>query len=105
MSKALIWQYDGFIQSRKEKLTNMLISEIIFLNTKLRKSKDVGEINHLKYGLDKLEYLLNKLKKYGSDMPEKDFDKILMLIYQIFKDIALNLEKLLRNSQNYSISC
>ncbi|MBA7529943.1 hypothetical protein ES705_22144 [subsurface metagenome] len=92
MSKALIWQYNGFIQSRKEKLTNMLISEIIFLKTKLKKSKDAGKINHLKYGLDKLEYLLNKLKKYGSDMPEKDFDKIILFIYQIFKDIAQSLE-------------
>ena len=70
----------------------MLISEIIFLKTKLKKSNDEGKINFLKYGLDKLDYLLNKLKKYGSDMPEKDFDKILMFIYQIFKDIALNLE-------------
>jgi len=70
----------------------MLISEIIFLKTKLKKSNDAGKINPLKYGLDKLEYLLNKLKIYGSNMPEKDFDKILMFIYQIFKDIALNLE-------------
>jgi len=92
MSKAVFWQYNSFIKSRKEKLTKMLISEIIFLKAKLRKNKDVGEINHLKYGLDKLDYLLNKLKKYGSDIPEKDFDKILMFIYQIFKDIALNLE-------------
>lgn len=95
MSKAVIWQNNGFILSRKEKLTNMLISEIIFLKAKLKNSKDVGEINHLKYGLDKLEYLLNNLKVYGLDMPEKDFDKILMLIYHIFKDIALHLEYLL----------
>ena len=95
MIKALIWQYNGFIQSREEKLTKMLISEVIFLKAKLRKNKDVDEINHLKYGLDKLDYLLNKLKKYGSDIPKKDFDKILMFIYQIFKDIALNLEWLL----------
>ena len=52
MSKAVIWQNNGFILSRKEKLTNMLISEIIFLKAKLKNSKDVGEINHLKYGLD-----------------------------------------------------
>lgn len=92
MSKAIIWQYNDFIQSRKDKLTNMLISEIIFLKTKLKKPQNIGKINQLKYGLDKLEYLLNKLKIYGSNMPEKDFDKILMFIYQIFKDIALNLE-------------
>ena len=35
------------------------------------------------------------LKKYGSDISEKDFDKILMFIYQILKDIALHLERLL----------
>ena len=92
MSKVAIWQYTDFIQSRKEKLTNMLISEIIFLKAKLKKPQNAGKINHLKYGLDKLEYLLNKLKIYGSDIPEKDFDKIIMLIYQIFKEIASNLE-------------
>ncbi|MFX1346126.1 MAG: hypothetical protein ACFFAI_13525 [Promethearchaeota archaeon] len=92
MSKVLIWQYDDFIQSRKEKLSNMLISEIIFLKFNLNKNRNLDEINHLKYGLDKLEYLLNKLKKYGSDMPEKDFDQILLYIYQIFRDIAVNLE-------------
>ncbi|MFX0164805.1 MAG: hypothetical protein ACFE9V_05740 [Candidatus Hodarchaeota archaeon] len=92
MSKASIWQYNDFIQSRKEKLTSMLISEIIFLRSKLNKGKNISEINHLQYGLDKLEYLLNKLRIYGSDMPEKDFDVILIYIYQIFKDIAMNLE-------------
>ena len=92
MSKVSIWQYNDFIQSRKEKLTNMLISEVIFLKTKLNKGKDMDEINHLQYGLDKLEYLLNKLQIYGSDMSEKDFDVILMYIYQIFKDITINLE-------------
>ncbi|MFW9877549.1 MAG: hypothetical protein ACFFG0_31055 [Candidatus Thorarchaeota archaeon] len=92
MSKSSIWQYNDFIQSRKEKLTNMFISEIIFLRDKLNRGKNLGEVNHLQYGLDKLEYILNKLRIYGSDMPEKDFDKILLFIYQIFKDIALNLE-------------
>jgi hypothetical protein len=92
MSRASIWRYNDFIQSRKEKLTNMLISEIIFLKHNLNKDRNKNEISHLRYGLDKLEYLLNKLRKYASDMPEEDFDKILLLIYQIFKDISMNLE-------------
>ena len=79
MSKVAIWQYNDFIQSRKEKLTSMLISEIIFLKAKLKKPQNIGKINHLKYGLDKLEYLLNKLKIYASDMPEKDFDTLFQI--------------------------
>ncbi|MFX1426984.1 MAG: hypothetical protein ACFFBE_11075 [Promethearchaeota archaeon] len=91
MSKAVNWKYNDFIQSRKEKLTNMLISEIIFLKSKIKSRHDLAEVTSLKYGLDKLEYLLNKLKNCGSDIPEEDFDKILMLIYQIFREIATSL--------------
>lgn len=93
MSKAIIWQYNEFIQSRKEKLVKMLISEIIFLKTRFERAKNKEEIYHLKKALDKLEYLLTKLNKYSSDMPEEDFDKILILIYRIFKDIADILEQ------------
>ena len=93
MSKALIWHYNEFIQSRKEKLVNMLFSEIIFLKTRFERANNKDELNHLKKGLDKLEYLLNTLKKNSSDMPEEDFDKIIMLVYHIFKDIAENLSE------------
>ena len=92
MSKAVNWKYNDFIQSRKDKLTNMLLTEIIFLKANLKKNQNLAEITHLKYGLDKLEYLLNRLKNYGSDIPEEVFDKILMLIYQIFKEIAISME-------------
>jgi len=92
MSKAIIWQYNEFIQSRKKKLINMLISEIIFLKTRFEKTKNKDEMYHLKKALDKLDYLLNKLKINSSDMPEEDFDKMIMIIYKIFKDIADNLE-------------
>jgi hypothetical protein len=92
MSKVLSWQYHDFIDSRKEKLVNMLISEIIFLKTNIRKRKNIDQIEELKIALDRLEYLLNKLKKDGSEVPETDFDKIIMLIYRIFRDIADKLE-------------
>jgi len=92
MSKSIIWQYNEFIQSRKEKLTSMLISEIIFLKKKFKEAKNKDELDSLKTALDKLDYLLNTLKNNSSDMPEEDFDNIVMLIYQIFKDIAESLE-------------
>ncbi|UCC20618.1 MAG: hypothetical protein JSV62_04840 [Promethearchaeota archaeon] len=92
MSKAIIWQYNDFIQSRKEKLVKMLIIEIIFLKTKVKKIQNSDEIYHLQIALEKLDYLLIRLKKNSSDIKEEDFDKIIMLIYQIFKDITDNLE-------------
>ncbi len=92
MSKAMKWHYSEFIRSRKEKLINMLISEIIFLKTRFRRAINKNEIYYLKNALDKLDYLLNKLKDNSSDMTEEDFDKIILMIYQIFKNIAENLE-------------
>ena len=92
MSKALMWQYNEFIHSRKEKLVNMLISEIIFLKTRVKSAINKNEISYLKNALDKLDYLLNKLKNNSSDMPEEDFDRIVMLIYHVFKEIATKLE-------------
>jgi len=92
MSKAIFWQYNEFIQSRKEKLVNMLISEIIFLKTRFNKTNNVAQMNYLAKAIDKLDYLLNKLKKDSSKVPEEDFDKIILIIYKIFKDIVDNLE-------------
>ena len=71
----------------------MLISEIIFLKTRFKRTKNIEEMYYLKNALDKLELLLNKLKKYSFEMPEEDFDKIIMLIYHIFKNVADNLEQ------------
>ncbi len=92
MSKSIKWQYNDFIQSRKEKLANMLISEIIFLKKRFKEAKNKDEIEYLRIALDRLDYLLNILKNNSSDLPEEEFDKIVMLIYQIFKDIADSLK-------------
>jgi hypothetical protein len=88
MSKSIKWQYNQFVQSRKEKLANMLISEIIFLKKRFKEAKNRDELEYLSKALDKLDYLLNRLKNNNSDMSEEDFDKVVMLIYQIFKEIA-----------------
>ncbi|MFX1600056.1 MAG: hypothetical protein ACFFB6_05615 [Promethearchaeota archaeon] len=96
MSKAIMWQYNEFIHSRKEKLVNILISEIIFLKIHYDRAKNKNEIYYLKNALDKLNYLVNKLKKNSSDLSENDFDKVLLVIYRIFKDISDNLEREIR---------
>ncbi|MFX1378301.1 MAG: hypothetical protein ACFFA4_04340 [Promethearchaeota archaeon] len=96
MSKATIWQYKEFVQSRKEKIVNMLISEIIFLKSRFKRAQNKDELQSLKKALEKLDYLLNTLKSKSSIISEEDFDKIVMLIYQIFKDIADNLEQTIK---------
>ncbi|MFX0004982.1 MAG: hypothetical protein ACFE9J_16065, partial [Candidatus Hermodarchaeota archaeon] len=60
MSKTILWQYNEFIQSRKEKVVNMLISEIVFLKSRTKAIKRENDISYLENALDKLDYLLNK---------------------------------------------
>ncbi len=92
MSKIVLWSYDNIIQLRKVKMVKMLLSEIIFLKTRFERTRNKQEISYLKNGLDKLEFLLNKLENNNSNISEKDFDRIIMLIYHIFREITHNLE-------------
>ena len=94
MSKTIVLPYNVFVESRKDKLVNMLISEIIFLKTRVKRAINKDEISYLRNGLDKLDYLLNQLKNNSSDMTEGDFDKIVMIIYHIFNEIANKVEYL-----------
>jgi hypothetical protein len=50
------------------------------------------EARFIKIALDKLDYLLNTLKNNDTDLSDKDFDKVVLIIYQIFKEIVNKLE-------------
>lgn len=91
MSKVIKWRYSDFFEPRREKLVNILLSEIIFLKSHIKKS-NIGKKNqYLEIGLDKLEYLLNTLKKSDIDLSDKDFDKVVMIIYHVFEEITNKL--------------
>ncbi len=94
MSKIIKWKYNDFFsnQLRREKLINMLLCEIIFLKTQINKYKLNDPENYIKPGLKKLEYLLNILKNYDSELSDSDFDKIIRFIYETFKNIIETLE-------------
>lgn len=94
MSKVIKWKYNDFYgnQLRREKLVNMLLSEIIFLKNQVNKYNSEKQNIHIKNGLIKLEYLLNILKNSDSELDDSDFDKIIAFIYEIFKCIIENLE-------------
>ena len=89
MSRVINWQYDDLFRSRKEKLINMLISEIIFLKNK---SRSTNKQEFIEKALIKLEYLLNVLNRNNTDLSEKDFNKVILLIYNIFRGITEKLE-------------
>ena len=92
MSKVIKWQYSDFFKPRREKLVNILLSEIIFLKSHIKKSNIGKKTQYLEVALEKLEYLLDTLKKSDIDLSDKDFDKVVLIIYQIFKEIVNKLE-------------
>ena len=91
MSKVIKWQYSDFFEPRREKLVNILLSEIIFLKSHIKKSNIGKETQYLEIALDKLEYLLDTLKKRDIDLSDKDFDKVVMIIYHVFEEITNKL--------------
>ena len=93
MSKIIKWQYDDFFQDRRVKLINILLSEVIFLKSHLKRSECASEKRYLREALEKLEYLLEILKNNETCLSDTDFDKIVNFIYQIFQNIAQKLEK------------
>jgi len=92
MSKVIKWQYTDFFEPRRAKLVNLLLSEIIFLKSQMKKLTLNEEARFIKIALDKLDYLLNTLKNNDTDLSDKDFDKVVLIIYQIFKEIVNKLE-------------
>ena len=91
MSKVIKWQYSDFFEPRRDKLVSILLSEIIFLKSHIKKSNISKKIQYLEIALDKLEYLLDTLKKSDIDLSDKDFDKVIMIIYHVFEEITTQL--------------
>ena len=93
MSKVLKWQYSDLFEPRREKLVNLLLSEIIFLKSHLKKLTLPEKAGSIEIALNKLDYLLNTLKNSDSELSDKDFDKVVLIIYQVFQEIINKLER------------
>ena len=92
MSKVIKWQYSDLFEPRREKLVNLLLSEIIFLKSQLKKVTLNEKTGSIEIALDKLDYLLNTLKNNDTELSDKDFDKVVLIIYQVFQEIVNKLE-------------
>jgi hypothetical protein len=47
---------------------------------------------YIETALNKLEYLLNALKNNDTELSDKDFDKVIIIVYQCFQEIIDKLE-------------
>ena len=92
MSKVQKWQFNDLFESRREKLINLLLTEIIFLKSKCKKVSDKRIEEYLEIALNKLDFTLNVLKNYEHELNDNDYDKIILIIYNIFRDTLERLE-------------
>ena len=93
MSKVEKWQLSDFYQSRREKIIGLLLGEIIFLKSHIRQIHSVNQQLQFETGLEKIDYILGLLKKTEEELPEDTFDKLINLVYNILKEIVIELEK------------
>ncbi|MFX0009024.1 MAG: hypothetical protein ACFE9R_01810 [Candidatus Hermodarchaeota archaeon] len=92
MSKVQKWQFNDLFESRRDKLINLLLSEIIFLKSKCKKVSNKNVEEYLEIALKKLDFTLNVLKNYEHELNDNDYDKIILIIYNIFRDTLNKLE-------------
>jgi len=93
MSKVEKWQLSDFYQSRREKIVALLLGELIFLKTHVKQIHCVTQQHQFQTGLEKIDYILGLLKKSEEELHEDTFDSIISLVYNILKEIVIELEK------------
>jgi hypothetical protein len=92
MSKVQKWQFIDLFESRREKLIDLLLSEIIFLKSKCKKVANQKNEEYLEIALKKLDFTFNVLKNYEHELNDNEYDKIILIIYNIFRDTLDKLE-------------
>jgi hypothetical protein len=93
MSKVIKWQYNDLFGSRRDKLINLLLTETIFLKGRRKYLSDTCNEEYLEIAFDKLDFLLNALMNYDHDLNDNDFNKIILIIYNILREIIEKIEK------------
>ena len=93
MSKVQKWEFSDFFVSRREKLINLLLSEIIFLKSRVKclSSKEQQDLCNL--ALEKLNYIMDTIKRSEKEINEQEFDFIINLVHNILKVIISEIEK------------
>jgi len=85
MSQLYRWQFKDFFQNDREKIIQLLISEIVFLNHCFNKAKKRKERKIIKKTCKKLEKLL--IAQQGQldvNLSEEDYKNVILIIIQAF---------------------
>ena len=93
MSKVQRWEFSDFFSSRRDKLINLLLSEIIFLKSRLKFLNSKGLRDSCNLALEKLNYILDSIKGSEKEIDEQEFDFIINLVHNVLKVIISEIEK------------
>ena len=92
MSQLDKWQFREFYYNYREKVIQILTSEIIFLEHCLSKVEKRKEKKIIKKACRKLERLLNiQLEQMYDNLSKKDYENITLSIFQIFNKVINKL--------------
>ena len=92
MSQLYKWQFKDFFQNNREKVIQLLISEIILLNHCLNKAKTRKERKIINKACNKLKKLL--IAQQGQldvNLSEEDYKTVILIIIQAFNKVVNNL--------------
>ena len=92
MSQLYKWQFKDFFQNDREKVIQLLLSEIVFLNHCLNKAKKRKERKIIKEACETLEKLL--IAQQGQldvNLSEEDYKIVILIIIQAFNKVVNKL--------------
>jgi len=92
MSQLYKWEFKDFFQNGREKIIQLLISEIIFLNHCLNKAKKRKERKIINKACRKLEKLLiTQEGQLDVNLSEEEYKDIILIIIQAFNKVINKL--------------
>ena len=89
MSQLYKWQFKEFFNNGREKVIQLLLSEIVFLNHCLNKAKKRKEKKIIKEACETLEQLLiAQQRQFYVSLLEEDYKNIILIIIQVFNKVV-----------------
>ena len=89
MSQLYKWQFKEFFNNGREKIIQLLLSEIVFLNHCLNKAKKRKEKKIIKEACETLEELLiAQQRQFYVNLLEEDYKNVILIIIQAFNRVV-----------------
>ena len=89
MSQLYKWQFKEFFNNGREKIIQLLLSEIVFLNHCLNKAKKRKEKKIIKEACETLEELLiAQQRQFYVNLLEEDSKNVILIIIQAFNRVV-----------------